>query len=199
MKTGRGETTLAAQRTHATTLGRTSAFFVLFIYLPLPTPTHTTLFDLLPCPRPRCEAPAVCFQLAGGQNEGTGQGPRSEGGCRAEQARQQGPLASRLPPKPGSQRDPGRGQRGPRDSREPEPTADEREGQKGRCLRVCEALVLTLDNQGVSPSQGWSRPGRGDISHAKHPAQNSALPLGEEGFRATRTQNTEGVKGSQSK
>ena len=161
MKTGRGETTLAAQRTHATTLGRTSAFFVLFIYLPLPTPTHTTLFDLLPCPRPRCEAPAVCSQLAGGQNEGTGQGPRSEGSCRAERARQQGPLASRLPPKPGSQRDPGRGQRGPRDSREPEPTADEREGQKGRCLRVCEALVLTLDNQGVSPSQGWSRPGEG--------------------------------------
>ena len=182
MKTGRGEnTTLAAQRTYATTLDRPSAFFILFIYLPRPTPIHTTLFDLLPCPLPRCDAPSMSALSWLGDRM---RGQDKDGGLRRLQSRTGQPAeppGQLAPSQPGSQRDPGRGQRSPQDSREPEPTADEREGQKGRRLRVCKALVLTLDNQGVSPGQGWSRPGRGNTSHAKDPAQNSALRGGGEG------------------
>jgi hypothetical protein len=171
--------------------------FYLFICPSPPLHTHT-LFDLLPCPLPRCEAPSMS---ALSWLEDRMRGQDKDGGLRRLQSRTgqtAEPPGQPAPSQLWSQRDPGRGPRSPWEGREPEPTADEREGQKGRRLRVCKALVLTLDNQGVSPGQGWSRPGRGNTSHAKDPAQNSALRGGGEGQSNKNSKHCR-VKGNQSK
>lgn len=63
-----------------------------------------------------------------------------------------------------SQRDPGRGPRSPWEGREPEPTADEREGQKGRRLRVCKAFI-SIDS-GQPRRLSW--PGMVKTGKGKH-------------------------------